>query len=181
MAAVRNPPSLARDCLDVSAEGTSRASQRVRVTMRELISESRECNVCGSRVQVACGASDLGARAGTFVESFDGGRPARVTRERSGLAHAAGFAGVVYLFLNSLAMYLLPIGRSASAGLWLVVGCDMFAPLAVVLAFAAAVSLQRSHAKAGVLPALFGLLVGLWGTCGLLLLLASWLRHLNSF
>ena len=149
--------------------------------MRELITESHECNVCGSRVWVMRGAAHTEARAVSFIESPENRKPARVTRERSGLAHAAGFAGVVYLFLNSLAMYLLPLSMSASAGLWLVVACDMFAPLAVVLSFAAAVSLERSRAKAGALPALFGLVVGLWGTCGLLLVLASWLRHLRSF
>ena len=149
--------------------------------MRELVLESRECGACGSRVQVVCGASHTEVRAVSFIESPENRKPARAPRERSGLAHAAGFAGVAYLFLNSLAMYLLPLGMSASAGLWLVVGCGMFAPLAVVLAFAAAVSFGRSGAKAGAMPALFGLFVGLWGTCGLLLVIAGWLRHLSSF
>lgn len=150
--------------------------------MRELVLESRECGVCGSRVQVMCGAPRTEVRAVSFIEPPEDRKPARAPRERSGLAHAAGFAGVGYLFLNSLAMYLLPLGMSASAGLWLVVACDMFAPLAVVLAFASAVSLGRSGGmKAGAMPALFGLFVGLWGTCGLLLVLAGWLRHLSSF
>jgi hypothetical protein len=149
--------------------------------MRELVLESRECGECGSRVQVVRGASYTEVHAVSFIEPPENRRPERVPRERSGLAHAAGFAGVAYLFLNSLAMYLLPFGMSASAGLWLVVACGMFAPLAVVLAFAAAVSLGHSRAKAGAMPAVFGLVVGLWGTCGLLLVLASWLRHLRSF
>lgn len=149
--------------------------------MRELVLESGECGVCGSRVQVVRGASHTEVRAVSFIEPPENRKPERAPRERSGLAHAAGFAGVAYLFLNSLAMYLLPLGMSASAGLWLVVGCGMFAPLAVVLAFAAAVSLGRPHAKAGALPALFGLFVGLWGTCGLMLVLVGWLRHLSSF
>ena len=149
--------------------------------MRELVWESRECNVCGARVLAAREASGAEVRAVTSVKPLKGERPARVPRVRSGLAHAAGFAGVAYLFLNSLAMYLLPLGMSAASGLWLVVGCGMFAPLALVLAFAAAVSLDRSRDKAGAMPALFGFIVGLWGTCGLLLVLAGWLRHLRSF
>ena len=148
--------------------------------MRELVLASRECGVCGARAQVVRGAPHTEVRAVSFVEPPEN-RPARAPRERSGLAHAAGFAGVVYLFLSSLAMYVLPFGMSASAGLWLVVACGMFAPLAVVLAFAAAVSLGRSRGKAGAMPALFGLLVGLWGTCSLLLVVAGWLRYLWEF
>lgn len=148
--------------------------------MRELVTETRECNVCGSRVRVACGASDLGARAGTFVESFKDERPARVTRVRSGLAHAAGFAGVLYLFGYSVAPLALTRWWLAP-GAWPLFAWSLFAPLALVLAFAAAVSLDRSREKAGALPAMFGLVVGLWGTFELLLMLSPWLRHLKAF
>lgn len=138
--------------------------------MRELVSESLECNVCGSRVRVARGT--------TFVESFG---DESHTRVRSGLAHASGFAGVLYLFHNSLAMFLLPLAPESAVLYWLVVACGMLAPLALVLAFAAGVSLDQSREKAGALPALFGLIVGLWGSFDLALVLGPWLRYLKAF
>jgi hypothetical protein len=147
--------------------------------MRELVSESLECSVCGSRVRGARGASDLGARAGTFVESPRGEHPARVTRIRSGLAHAAGFAGVLYLFGYSVAPLALTRWWFES-GAWLLLAWGLFAPLALALAFAAGVSLDRSREKSGALPALFGLVVGLWGTFDLLLVLAPWLVYVKA-
>ena len=137
--------------------------------MREFVLESRECNVCG-------------ARGVSFVESSGGGRLARATRERSGLAYAAGFAGVVYLFSYSLAPLALSRWWAASgAGAWLALALGLLAPLALVLAFAAGVSLDRSRGKAGALPAMFGLVVGLLGTVDLVLVLAPWLKYLKAF
>src|ERR1044072_1444815 len=70
--------------------------------MRELALESRECNVCGSRGQVARGGSGLGARCVSPVERLDDGRLVRAPRVRSRLAHTAGYAGVLYLFGRSV-------------------------------------------------------------------------------
>jgi hypothetical protein len=148
--------------------------------MRELVSESRECNVCGSRVRVARGASDLGARAGIFVELLRDERPARATRVRSGLAHAAGYAGVFYLFGYSIAPLALMHWLFAP-GESVLLAWSLFAPLALALAFAAGVSLDRSREKSGALPAMFGLVVGLMGTVNLLFALAPWLKHLRAF
>ncbi|HKG16035.1 MAG TPA: hypothetical protein VKB12_22125 [Pyrinomonadaceae bacterium] len=147
---------------------------------RELVWESRECNVCGARVLAAREASGAEVRAVTSVKPSKGERPARVTRVRSGLAHAAGFAGVLYLFGYSVAPLALTRWWFASGASPLVVW-GLFAPLALGLAFAAGVSLDRSREKAGALPAMFGLVVGLWGTFELLLMCAPWLRHLKAF
>jgi hypothetical protein len=147
---------------------------------RELVWESRECNVCGARVLAAREASGAEVRAVTSVRPLKGERRARVTRVRSGLAHSAGFAGVAYLFGYSIAPLALTRWWLAP-GASLLFAWSLFAPLALVLAFAAAVSLDRSRDKAGALPAMFGLVVGLWGTFELLLMFAPWLRHLKAF
>jgi hypothetical protein len=148
--------------------------------MRELVSEIRECNVCGSRVRVVCGASDVGMRGVTFVESFEG-RLVRATRERSGLAHAAGFAGVLYLFGYSVGPFAMARWWFTWWGPSLLFTWSLFAPLALALAFAAGVSLDRSREKAGAMPALFGLVAGILGTAKLLALAALWLKYLHVF
>src|SRR5215212_5043470 len=105
--------------------------------MRELVTESRECNVCGSRAWVMREAPDAGARGVTFAGRSGGGRLARVTRERSGLAHAAGFAGVLFLFGGPLARFALSHwGLLADAAACAAFACSLSAPLALGLAFA---------------------------------------------
>ncbi len=150
--------------------------------MRELALESRACNVCGARVTNAdaCGASNVEARGVSFIEASEGGRFARAPRERSGLAHAAGFAGVLYLFRYSFMSFALSHVRLESSLGTLPAGvCSLFAPLALVLAFAAAVSLDRSPDKSGALPAIFGLVVGWIGTIWWAFLLLELLRELQ--
>jgi hypothetical protein len=98
----------------------------------------------------------------------------RAPGERSGLAHAAGFAGVLYLFRYSLA----PLLASQAGAPWTVaVGLfylwSMLAPVALALSFVAGASLDRSPGKSGVLPALFGFCVGWLG-------LALWLSGLDA-
>ena len=151
--------------------------------MRELALEGRECKVCGSRVRVERGASHVEARGVSYLEEFGSERLARAPRERSGLAHVAGFAGVLYLFGHSLAPLALSRWWAAwGAGTWLALALGLLAPLAFAIAFAAGVSLDRSRGKAGALPALFGLFVGLLGTVDLLLVLAPpWLKYLKAF
>ena len=146
--------------------------------MREIVLESRECNVCGSRAQVVRERLNVEARVVSFLREFRGGRRLRAPRERSGLAHAAGFAGVLYLFSHSLAPSVWTPMFVAWA--WLAV-CGLFATLALALSFAAGVSLDRSRGKVGVLPALFGLAVGLLGTFDLLSLFAPYLKFLKAF
>jgi hypothetical protein len=151
--------------------------------MRELESEGRECDACGARVRgvYACESWNVAARAVSFVDAFECERVGRAPRERSGLAHAAGFAGVLYLFHNSFMPLALSPWRLGSAGSFFAGSLILFAPLALALAFAAGVALDRSRAKSGALPALFGLVVGLWGTFDLLLMFGPWLRYLNAF
>jgi hypothetical protein len=150
--------------------------------MRELALERRACNVCGARVTdaYARGASNVEARGVSFIEASESGRPTRAPRERSGLAHAAGFAGVLYLFRYSFMSFALSHVRLEAALGMLPAGvCSLFAPVALVLAFAAAVSLDRSCDKSGALPAIFGLVVGWIGTIRWVFLLLELLREIQ--
>jgi hypothetical protein len=90
---------------------------------------------------------------------------------------------VFYLFGHSLAPLALSRWWAASgAWAWLVVALNLLAPLAFALAYAAGVSLDRSREKSGAMPALFGLVVGLWGTFELVLALApSWVKCVRAF
>lgn len=144
--------------------------------MEEQQGETVICLCCGSR---AGGALKARATALTAdeewrrVESFARAAPP-APRRRSGLAYGAGYAGVAYLFgfalapvsqavpypkLSSLLVYATPLPLT----FW-----NLWAPLALVLAFAAAHSIDESREREGALPAVFGLLAGLWGTCVLL-------------
>ena len=133
------------------------------------------------RGEYARGSWNIAARAVSFLDAFEFERAGRAPRERSGLAHAAGFAGALYLFHNSFMPLALSGMPAWALGSLFAVGLSLFAPLGLVLAFAAGVALDRSRAKAGALPALFGLVVGLWGTFDLLLMFEPWLRHLLAF
>ena len=122
-------------------------------------------------------------RAVSFLDAFEHERVGRAPRARSGLAHAAGFAGVLCLFQNSLGTIALS-QWGVESGVWwsLFNWWDVFSPLAVALAFASAVSLDRSREKAGAMPALFGLVAGLVGTVNLLLTLGpQWWAYLKAF
>jgi len=141
--------------------------------MKEQKSETVVCLCCGSR---AGGAREPRAPAVTVerewrrVESFARAAPP-APRRRSGLAYCAGYAGVTYLFGFALAplpqavngtrlsAFLSAYAAPLPLPLW-----NIWAPLALVLAFAAAVSIDTSRDREGALPALLGLLVGLWGT-----------------
>ena len=132
--------------------------------MREVLLESRACGACGALVHVEGGA----AAALTAVP-----------RERSGLAYAAGYAGVLSLFRYSF----VPLTLSGWWPVWalgagLVLLFSLLAPLALVLSYAAAVSLDRSRGKAGRLPALFGLVSGWFGSYALLFVLEDIWRWL---
>ncbi len=137
------------------------------------MSETVVCLCCGSR---AGGAREARATALTVegewrrVESFARAAPPAPKR-RSGLAYGAGYAGVAYLFGFALAplpqatygtrlsVFLDAYAVPLPLALW-----NLWAPLALALAFAAAYSIDTSRDRGGRLPALLGLLVGLWGT-----------------
>lgn len=145
--------------------------------MLELLITGRACEACGARVRWrrALRAARREWRGGASLEARVAGALLRrdAPRERSGLAYASGFAGVLFLFGHSLApLALLTAGGSwgLAAGLLLLLSAP--APLALGLAFAAAVSLDRSPRKSGALPALFGFSFGLFGTLDALFMLA---------
>ena len=153
--------------------------------MREVALESRACGACGA------GPPDEGAggyvfvegRGGAFLSVPGGGGVRGVPRERSGLAYAAGYAGVLYLFRFAFAPLALSGWWPAWAlGTTLLFLLALLAPLALALAFAAGVSLDRSPERSGRLPALFGLLVGLCGSYTFLFLGDSYIwRWLAAF
>lgn len=151
--------------------------------MREVVLESRECGVCGSRAQVVRETLHVEARFVSFLRELGSGGRACAPRERSGMAYAAGYAGVLSLFHYPFMPFALSHMRlEAALGTLLVVGFWAFAPLALALSFAAGVSLDGSREKTGALPALFGFVVGLVGIVELLFILGpEWLRYLKAF
>ena len=125
--------------------------------MMELLIQSRACPACGK-------GEPSGRVGGASLEARVSGWLCGVRRERSGLAHASGFAGVLYLFRYSLVPLALSnagLLADVAAGLFLL--SNLLAPLAFALSVAAALTLDRSPGKSGVLPALFGFAVGTWG------------------
>ena len=149
--------------------------------MREAVLESRACEACGAGVP---GARDGGyvfvqGRGGRFLGvPF---RDARVVRERSGLAYAAGYAGVLSLFRYSF----MPLALSGWWPAWvlgkaLVLSFCLLAPLALALSFAAAVSLERSPWKTGRVAVLVGFLLGWLGSYAALFLLDEVWQRLAS-
>lgn len=153
--------------------------------MREVVFESRACGACGAFVSVARedGAVFVRRRGGTFFLDSLTGLLTAVPRERSGLAYAAGYAGLLSLFRYSF-KYLTVSGwwPAWTLGTLLTLCFSLLAPLALVLSFAAAVSLDRSPWKAGRLPAVVGLLFGWVGSYTLLFVLDEiwqWLASLG--
>lgn len=151
--------------------------------MREVVFEHRACAACGSFVSVTRegGAVFVRRRGGTFFRDSLTALLTGVTRERSGLAYAAGYAGVLWLFRYSF-NYLTVSGwwPARALGTALTLCFSLLAPLALVLSFAAAVSLDRAPLKSGRLPALAGLLGGWMGSYALLFLLDEIWRWLAS-
>lgn len=152
--------------------------------MLELLLKSRACPACGAGVGRARGEGTVydAERGGTFFRDWDE-PPSRAPRERSGLAHAAGFAAVFYLFRYSFA----PLVFAQAGEQWVLAVALMFvwsllAPAALALSFAAAVSMARAPRKSGKLPALFGFFVGWFGVLAWLMRLDErWLTSLVRF
>ncbi len=146
--------------------------------MREVLVESRACGACGMFVSSVRedGAVFVERRHGTLLRGWLCTLLAGVPRERSMLAHAAGYAGLLSLFRYSFAPLSMSGWWAASMLGWgLVLFFSLFAPLAVALSFAAAVSLERSPWKAGQVPLLVGFLLGWQGSLtALFLLLKLW-------
>ena len=138
--------------------------------MRELKAVGWRCARCGADARLERAEADgrdssrpLAARACAALFT---GQP----RERSGLAYAAGFAGLLYLFrLSAGAMGWEWFGIPAAAvgAVW-----SAAAPAAMALSVAAVRDLERAPHKSGKAQALLGYLLGFWGTlwlCGELL------------
>ncbi len=142
--------------------------------MREVVFESRACGACGANVPGGRGDVYVCAerRGGVFFRRWEEALPGSVTRERSGLAYAAGYAGLLSLFRYSFAPLTLSGWWPAwTLGAGLTLAFSLLAPLALVLSFGAALSLDRSALKSGRLPALVGFAAGWQGSYALLFLL----------
>ncbi|MBV8855777.1 MAG: hypothetical protein JOZ02_02350 [Acidobacteria bacterium] len=152
--------------------------------MREVVLESRACGACGAFVSVARedGAVFVNRRGGTFFRDSLEAMLTGVPRERSGLAYAAGYAGLLSLFRYSFAPMLASGWWPVSVLGWgLVLFFTLLAPLALVLSFAAAVSLERAPSKSGRLAALVGFSLGWAGGYELLFVLDGiWQRLASS-
>ena len=142
--------------------------------MREVVFESRACGACGADVPGGRGDVYVYAerRGGVFLSKLEETVWRSVTRERSGLAYAAGYAGLLSLFRYSFAPLTLSGWWPAwTLGTGLTLAFSLLAPLALLLSFGAAVSLDRSASKSGRLPALVGFAAGWQGSYALLFLL----------
>jgi hypothetical protein len=153
--------------------------------MREVVLESRACGACGAYVSLARedGGVFVERRGATFFRDSLSTLLSGVPRERSGLAYASGYAGVLSLFRYSFT-YLAISGWWPAwvLGKGLVLAFSLMGPVALLLSFAAAVSLDRTQEKAGRLPAVVGLLLGWYGSYTLLFLLDEiwqWLASLG--
>jgi hypothetical protein len=152
--------------------------------MLELLLRGRACPACGA------GRGSEGAAGAEWFEGHGGGASiearitgalwgatSAVTPERSGLAYAAGFAGVLFLFGRALLPLVFSLTEGAhglAAALLLLLSLP--APLALVLGFAAAFTLDRSPRKSGALPALFGYAVGMLGSMDAFYWYAVWAK-----
>jgi len=142
--------------------------------MRELVQRNGSCGFCGAPASGhGAVAHANGEDTWTVLADWSEARvPARITRERSGLAYGAGFAGVLYLFHYSLAT-LVQSGPAWVLPAGLLFVWSLLAPLALALSFAAGLSLDRTRQKSGRLPALFGFFAGWFG-------IVTWVSRLDG-
>lgn len=154
--------------------------------MREVVIKSRACGACGAFVSAAPGGDAVsdGRRGGKFFRDSLAGLLTAAPRERSGLAYAAGYVGLLSLFRYSFAPLTASGWWPASVLGWgLVLLFNLLAPLALALSFSAAVSLERSPGRSGRLPTLVGFLLGWSGSYAALFLLDElwqWLAAATS-
>lgn len=151
--------------------------------MREVVLEHRACGACGAFVSVTRedGGVFVEQRGGTYFRDSLTTLLTAVPRERSGLAHAAGYAGLLSLFRYSFTYLTVSSWWPAwMLGTVLTLLFSLLAPLALVLSFASAVSLDREPWKSGRLPAFVGLVLGWFGSYTLLFLLDEIWRWLAS-
>ena len=142
--------------------------------MPEVVLQSRACGACGAYVYEARegGAVVVRRSGGTCFRDSLTSLLTAAPRERSGLAYAAGYAGLLSLFRYSfLSLMLSDWWPAWTLGTGLVFFFGLLAPLALALSFAAAVSLDGAPWKSGRLPMLVGFFLGWQGSYTLLFLL----------
>ena len=138
---------------------------------------SHGCLYCGSPRRAAAPPAPRPNELGPAGHLFS--RSVLAPRPRSGLAYAAGFAGLAYLFHLPLSTLIFgQLGPRGWEGLLVVSTLCVTAPVALGLSFAAAARLDRSPETAGRLPAMLGFLVGILGTIKWLVSMGALLRAL---
>lgn len=137
--------------------------------MGELEKASGCCSLCGAQAAAAAPGRGLASRCSAALFA------AEARAARSGLAYAAGFAGLTYLFRHSAAA----LGSEWVGLPWLMLTYlwAASAPAAMALGLLAAAELDRSPRTAGRAQALAGYLVGLWGTLRLIVEAMEWFRQ----
>ena len=96
--------------------------------------------------------------------------------ERSGLAYAAGYAGLAYLFRCSAVTTLLETFEgSSTVAVMFILAWGLCAPVALTLGLRAGYAIDRTKGLRGRLPALTGFTLGLIGTINLCVELLTWL------
>lgn len=133
---------------------------------RETEELERRCARCGADALRPHAPASAGAPPPTLAARACAAVFASEARERSGLAYASGFAGIVYLFRPSAAESALEWFGTSGAAFLLVWGAA--APLAAALALAASHELDRAPWKVGRPQAVLGYLLGLSGTLQLI-------------
>jgi hypothetical protein len=134
--------------------------------MRDLEERQTACSYCGAPSE-HLRPVEAATRVELKVWSISETRVVEnmVERQRSGLAYAAGFAGLFYLFRYSFATFLFTyLGLRGSVGVSLVMLWSLSAPVALILSYIAGASLDRSPEKSGAAAAMIGLLIGLIGS-----------------
>lgn len=129
----------------------------------------------------------LARRAPEGLSPQDGGRfcvegvgESSAARVRSGLAYAAGFAGLAVIFRPSFVTLLLwHLEVNGAAGLLLLFLTGFLAPASLALGFAAGAALDREPGKSGRPQAMLGFLAGLVGTINWFAELRSWSEYLG--
>jgi hypothetical protein len=134
--------------------------------MREIEERPTTCSYCGAPAEYlssAEAATVVGLKLWRLPDTHALANV--VERQRSGLAYAAAFAGLFYLFRYSFATFLFTyLGLSLPVGESLVMLWSLSAPVALILSYIAGASLDRTPEKSGAAAAMLGLLIGLIGS-----------------
>lgn len=136
----------------------------------------------GARVRGGAVACSTGGRCAVECGPACGhvARDSSAPRARSGLAYAAGFAGLAVLFRPSFAtLFLWDLGFNGAAGASLFILTGLVSPAALALSFYAAADLDRAPGRRGRAQVMLGFFAGWAGSVDWLAEVRSWLTFLG--